>query len=58
MSWSFPMCKIGIIIIISKDFPGVQQLRICLAVQGTWVPSPVLEDPTCHGETKLESHNC
>ena len=31
------MYKIGIIIIISKDFPGVQQLRICLAVQGTWV---------------------
>ena len=43
---------------ISKDFPGVQQLRIRLAVQGTRVPSLVWEDPTCHGETKPESHSC
>ena len=58
MNWSFPTYKIGIIIIISKDFPGVQQLRICLAVQGTRVPSLVREDPTCHGDTKPKSHNC
>ena len=30
----------------------VQWLRICLAVQGTWVQSLVLEDPTHPGATK------
>ena len=30
----------------------VQWLRICLPMQGTWVQSLVLEDPTCRGATK------
>ena len=39
--------------------PGalVQWLRIHLPMQGTWVWSPVQEDPTCHEATKLASHN-
>ena len=36
----------------------VQWLRICLPIQGTWVQSPVLKDPTCHRAIKPESHNC
>ena len=31
----------------------VQRLRICLAMQGTLVPSLVWEDSTFHGATKL-----
>ena len=30
----------------------VQWLRICLAMQGTWVQSLVQKDPMCHGATK------
>ena len=30
----------------------VQWLRICLALQGTWVQSLVWEDSTCHKATK------
>ena len=36
----------------STDFPVVQQLRTCLPMHGTWVPSLVREDPTCHRATR------
>ena len=36
----------------SRDFPGVQWLRIRLPMQGTWVQSLAQENPTCHGATK------
>ena len=36
---------------------GAQWLRIHLPVQGTWVRSLVLEDPTCRGATKPVCHN-
>ena len=29
-----------------------QWLRICLSMQGTWVQSPIREDPTCCGTAK------
>ena len=36
-----------------KNYPGtslgVQWLRVCLPMQGTWVQSLVREDPTCYG---------
>ena len=35
----------------------VQWLRICLAMQGTPVQSPVWEDPTCCRAMKLVGHN-
>ena len=35
----------------------VQRLGICLPMQGTWVPSLVQEDSTCHRATKLAHHN-
>ena len=35
----------------------VQWLRICLPMQGTRVPAPVWEDPTCHGAAGPVSHN-
>ena len=35
----------------------VQQLRICLAMQGTMVRSLVWEDPTCHGAPRPMCHN-
>ena len=35
----------------------VQWLRICLAMQGTWVQSLVQEDPTCQGATQTRHHN-
>ena len=34
----------------------VQWLRICLPMQGSWVPSLVREDPTCSGTTKPLCH--
>ena len=34
-----------------------QWLRICLPMQGTWVPSLAWEDPTCLGATKAVGHN-
>ena len=34
------------------DFLGVQQLRILLPMQGSWVPSLVWEDLTCQRATK------
>ena len=34
-----------------------QWIRICLPVQGTWVPSLVQEDFTCCRATKLMTHN-
>ena len=34
-----------------------QWLRICLPMQGAWVQSLVLEDPTCHGATNPVCHN-
>ena len=34
-----------------------QWLRICLRMQGTRVRALVWEDPTCHGVTRLVSHN-
>ena len=34
-----------------------QWLRICLAMQGTWVRALVWEDPTCLGATRPMSHN-
>ena len=36
----------------SRDFPGIQWLRIHLPMQGTWVQSLVQENPTCDGATK------
>ena len=41
----------------SRDFPGVQWLRIRLPKQGTWVQSLVQENPTCHGATKPMHHS-
>ena len=38
-------------------FLVAQWLRIHLPMQGTWVQSLVLEDPTCHGATKPVRHN-
>ena len=35
----------------------VQQIRICLPVQGMWVPALVQEDSTCHGAVKPLRHN-
>ena len=35
----------------------VQWIRICLAMQGTWVQSLVLEGPTCCRATKPMAHN-
>ena len=35
----------------------VQWLRICLPMQGTWVPPPSWEDSTYWGATKLVCHN-
>ena len=35
----------------------VQWLRICLPMQGTWVPSLAWEDPTYLGATKTVGHN-
>ena len=35
----------------------VQWLRICLPMQGTWVPALVQEDPTCRRATKPMCHN-
>ena len=47
--------------IVTIFYPGVslvvQWLRICLAIQGTWVQSLVQEDPTCPRATKLVSCN-
>ena len=34
-----------------------QWLRICLTMQGTWVQTLVLEDPTCCGATNPMCHN-
>ena len=34
----------------------VQWLRSQLPMQGTWVPSLVQDDPTCHGATKPVGH--
>ena len=34
-----------------------QWLRICLQIQGTWVPSLVQEDSTYRGASKPEYHN-
>ena len=34
-----------------------QWLRICLAMQGTWVQSLVQEDPTCLGASKPARYN-
>ena len=36
----------------------VQWLRICLPMQGTWVPSLVLEDSTCYRATKSNWTPC
>ena len=38
-------------------FLGVQWIRVRLPMQGTWVWSLVLEDPTCHRTTKPVHHN-
>ena len=38
-------------------FLVVQWIRNCLPMQGTWVWSPVGEDPTCCGPTKPVCHN-
>ena len=35
----------------------VQRIRICLAMQETWVQSLVLDDSTCHRATKPTGHN-
>ena len=35
----------------------MQWLRICLPIQGAWVQSLVLEEPTCCGATKPMCHN-
>ena len=34
-----------------------QWLKICLPMQGTWVPALVREDPTCRGASKPVHHN-
>ena len=46
-----------LIIILWRASLVVQWLRICLPVQGIWVPSLVREDLTCRGATKPESRN-
>ena len=42
---------------IRRTFLVVQCLRICLAMQGTWVWSLVWEDSTFHGATKPVCHD-
>ena len=34
------------------DFPGSPEVKNLSANAATWVPSLVLEDPTCHGAAK------
>ena len=41
----------------SRAFLVVQQLRIHLPMQGTWVRALVWEDSTCCGATKPMGHN-
>ena len=41
----------------TKDFPGVQWLRICLLMQGMSVWSLIWEDPASLGTTKPECYN-
>ena len=36
---------------------GIQGLRACLPMQGTWIQSLIQEEPTCHGATKPMRHN-
>ena len=40
----------------AEGTPVVQWLRICLAMQGTWVQSLVPEDPMCLRATKPMRH--
>ena len=46
---------------IQNDHTGtllvVQWLRVCLAMQGTWVQFLVWGDPTCHGAIEPMGHN-
>ena len=40
-------------------FPGGSVVKeSTLRMQGTWVRSLILEDPTCQGATKPVNHNC
>lgn len=34
-----------------------QGSAIFLPIEGTWVPAPVQEDPTCQGATEPVRHN-
>ena len=43
--------------IFRNEKMDLRWIRICLSMQGTWVPSLVWEDPTCHGATKPMNHN-
>ena len=42
---------------ISRASLVAQWLRVCLLMWGTRVRALVWEDPTCHGATRLMSHN-
>ena len=47
-------------VVLSQPFhsPLSPSLRICLPKQGTQVPSPVQENPTCHRAAKFPCYNC
>ena len=42
---------------LRRNSLAVQWLRICLAMQGTWIRSLVQEDSTCCGAAKPTHHN-
>ena len=60
--WPCPRCVQGSLLWtfqdIVKAFLLAHWQRICLPKQETRVQSLVPEDPTCHGATKPEHHNC
>ena len=67
---TFLICEMGLRCFLSVTLGGyqgqkskwgtslvVQQLKMCLSMQGTWVTSRVQEDPTCCGARKPEDCN-
>ena len=58
-AWVPPILDTGLISKILNNWTSlvVQWIRICLPMQGTWVPSLIREDSTCRGTTKPRSHN-
>ena len=57
-----PICHLSLWTIYTGDLIVgtslvIQWLRICLPMQGTWVPSLIQEDPTCHGASKPMNQN-